>query len=183
MRPIAFLDFDDVLAVNREHDSRRVEFAFKNDSLDDVPELWQLVFHYLARTNLHTLHEEFAPEYVISSSWTLFLDRSQIVEVLHRTGLAFVAENIHPNWRTPREPDSYRLTELESWIDQHNLVAGRPFIILDDELSGQSIPGSHLEDLAVLCDAGIGFTYPKLTEAQQILHRQLSTSTTSREGR
>ena len=105
MKPLVFLDFDDVLAVHREHDSRQVELAFKNDALDEVPELWQWVFHYSARTNLQTLHEEFQPEYVISSSWTLSFDRSQIVEVLRRTGLDFVPENFHPNWCTLREPD------------------------------------------------------------------------------
>jgi hypothetical protein len=174
VRPIAFLDFDDVLAVHREHDSRQVEFAFKNESLDEDPELWQWVFHYSARTNLKTLHEEFQPEYVISSSWTGFLSREQICEVMRRTGLDFVAENLHAVWCTPREPGSYRLTEIERWTDKHNLVIRRPFVILDDELSGQSIPGSHLEEHAVLCDAWVGFTHPKLKQAQQILRTQLS---------
>jgi hypothetical protein len=178
VRPIVFLDFDDVLAVHREHDSRQVEFAFKNNILDDVPELWQWLFHCSARTNLQTLHEEFQPEYVISSSWTLSFDRSQIVDVLRRTGLDFVAENLHAEWCTPKEPGSYRLTEIESWTDMHNLVAVRPFVILDDELSGQSVPGSHLEDNAVLCDAGVGLTHPKLKLAQQILRTQLSALTT-----
>src|SRR5476649_1858760 len=141
MKPLVFLDFDDVLAVHREHDSRQVEFAFKNDALDDVPELWQWLFHYSARTNLQALHEEFGPEYVISSSWTLFLDRSQIVEVLRRTGLEFVEDNLHREWRTPRKQESYRLTEIDDWLDLNNLVTPRPFVILDDELSGQSIHG------------------------------------------
>jgi len=48
-----------------------------------------------------------------------------------------------------------------------------PFLILDDMLSGQSIPGSHLECNAVLCDAWVGFTHPKLRAAQKILREQL----------
>jgi hypothetical protein len=174
VRPIAFLDFDDVLAVHREHDSRRVELAFKNDALDDVPELWQWLFHYSARTNLQALHEEFEPQYVISSSWTGFLNHDQICEVLRRTDIEFVAENLHAEWRTPKEAGSYRLTEIEAWLDSHNLVVVCPFVILDDELSGQSIPGSHLEDRAVLCEAWIGFTHPKLKLAQKILRAQFS---------
>jgi hypothetical protein len=174
VRPIVFLDFDDVLAVHREHDSRQVEFAFKNNMLDDVRELWQWLFHYSARTNLQALHEEFEPHYVVSSSWTLSLGRSQIIEVLLRTGLGFVAENLHTEWRTQRESGSYRLTEIESWLDQHNLVDQHPFVILDDELSGHSIPGSHLEEYAVLCDAWVGFMHPKLKLAQQIIRAQLS---------
>lgn len=174
MTPLVFLDFDDVLAVHREHDSRKVESAFKNNALDEVPNLWQWVFHYSARTNLQALHNEFNPEYVISSSWTLFLDRPQIVEVLRRTGLEFVADNLHPEWCTQREAGSYRLTEIESWLDSHNLIDQHPFVILDDELSGQSIPGSHLEECAVLCEAWVGFTHPKLKLAQQIIRAQLS---------
>jgi hypothetical protein len=174
MKPLVFLDFDDVLAVHREHDSRRVESAFKEGTLDHVPELWQWLFHYSARTNLQALHDEFNPEYVISSSWTLFLDRPQIVEVLRRTGLEFVADNLHREWRTPRKQESYRLTEIDDWLDLNNLVAPRPFVILDDELSGQSIPGSHLEERAVLCEAWVGFTHPKLKLAQQIIRAQLT---------
>jgi hypothetical protein len=173
MKPLVFLDFDDVLAVHRKHDSRRVESVFKEGTLDHVPELWQWLFHYSARTNLQVLHDEFNPEYVISSSWTLFLDRPQIVEVLRRTGLEFVANNLHREWRTPRKQESYRLTEIEAWLDQNNLGAARPFVILDDELSGQSIPGSHLEERAVLCEAWVGFTHPKLKLAQKILRAQL----------
>jgi hypothetical protein len=130
----------------------------------------ELIFRHSTRSS--------GPEYVISSSRTLFLDRSQIVEVLRRTGLDFVAENLHAVWRPLREPGSYRLTELDGWLDSNNLVAARPFVILDDELSGQSIPGSHLEDHAVLCDEGVGFTHPKLKLAQQILHAQLSALST-----
>jgi len=176
VRPIAFLDFDDVLAVHRVHNSTQVHFAFKSDALDDVPELWQWVFHYSARTNLQTLHEEFQLEYVISSSWTGFLSREQICEVMRRTGLDFVAENLHAVWCTPREPGSYRLTEIEAWLDEHNMIERRPFVILDDELSGQSIPGSDLESRSVLCDAWTGFMYPQLRVAQLILYQQLSSA-------
>lgn len=172
MRPLVFLDFDDVLATHRIHDSTQVVIAFKNNALNDATELWQWVFHYSARKNLQTLHEEFHPEYVISSSWTGFLSRDQIVEVLRRTGLEFVADNLHREWHTPRESDSYRLTEIECWLDSHNLLVQRPFVILDDELSGQSVSGSHLEARAVLCDACVGFTHLKLILAQQILRAQ-----------
>lgn len=178
MRPVAFLDFDDVLAVHREHDSRKVVLAFKNDALDDVPELWQWLFHYSARANLQALHEEFEPQYVISSSWTGFLNHDQICEVLRRTDIEFVATNLHAEWCTPKEQGSYRLTEIEAWIDSNNLVTQCPFLILDDELSGQSIPGSHLEDRAVLCDAWVGFTHPKLKQAQAVLRAQLSALST-----
>lgn len=173
MRAVVILDFDDVLAVHRQHTSSHVLAAFKNSTLDDTPAIWEHIFHYSARTNLRTLHDEFNPEYVISSSWTLHFDRAQICEVLRRTGLEFVAENLHHDWCTPREEGSYRLTEVDGWLDMHTLGTPLPFVILDDLLSGQSLPGSHLEERAVLCDAWIGFTHPKLRSAQKILRDQL----------
>ena len=172
MRPVVFLDLDDVLAIHREHNSFQVLAAFKNAALDDVSSLWKYLFDASACKNLRTLHDEFAPEYVISSSWTSFLDRAQICEVLRRTELEFVVENLHPDWRTPREEGSYRLTEIEGWLDVHALGTSLPYVILDDHISGQSIPGSHLEERAVWCDAWVGFTHQKLRSAQKILRSQ-----------
>ncbi len=173
MRPVVVLDLDDVLAIHQEHNSFQVLEAFKRAALDDVPALWKFLFDASACKNLRTLHEEFVPEFVISSSWTSFLDRAQICEVLRRTGLEFVAENLHQDWSTPREDGSYRLTEIEGWLDMHALGTALPHVILDDHISGQSIPGSHLEERSVLCDAWVGFTYPKLRSAQKILRDQL----------
>ena len=173
MRPVVVLDLDDVLAIHQEHNSFKVLAAFKAAALDDVPTLWKYLFDSSACKNLLTLHDEFAPEYVISSSWTSFLDRTQICEVLRRTGLTFVADNMHQDWCTPREDGSFRLTEIDGWLDRHALGAPLPHVILDDHISGQSIPGSHLEERAVLCDAWVGFTHPKLRSAQKILRGQL----------
>lgn len=173
IRPVVLLDFDDVIAVHPEHTSSRVLTIFEQAMLDDVPKLWENIFDSSACKNLRTLHDEFSPEYVISSSWATFLDRTQICEVLRRTGIDFVAENLHIDWCTPREESSYRLTEIEGWLDAHALGRALPFVILDDHISGQSIPGSHLEGRAVLCDAWMGFTHPKLRSAQKILRDQM----------
>lgn len=173
MRPIVFADLDDVIALHKEHNSFQVLAAFKHAALDSVPTLWKFLFDASACKNLRTLHEEFVPEYVISSSWTSFLDREQICEVLRRTGLQFVVENLHHDWRTPRKEVSYRLTEIDEWLDTHALGTPLPYVILDDHISGQSLPGSHLEERAVLCDAWVGFTHPKLRSAQKILRDQL----------
>ena len=162
-----------MLAIHQEHNSFQVLEAFKAAALDDVPSLWKYLFEASACKNLRTLHEEFVPEYVISSSWTSFLDRAQICEAMRRTGLDFVAGNLHDDWCTPREDGSYRLTEIDGWLDMHTAGASLPYVILDDHMSGQSLPGSHLEKRTVLCDAWIGFTHPKLRSAQKILRDQL----------
>lgn len=174
MRPVVVLDLDDVIAIHPEHNSIQVLAAFRASALDDVPRLWKYLFDASACKNLRTLHDEFVPEYVVSSSWASFLDREQIGEVLRRTGLGFVVENFHQDWRTPRTDDSYRLTEIDSWLETHTLGTPQPYVILDDLMSGQSLQGSHLADRAVLCDAWVGFTHPKLRSAQRILRSQQS---------
>lgn len=168
-RAVVFLDIDDVLCVHRLYNTRHVLAILAGDVSIDADEVWQQIFHASARDNLRQLHDEFMPVYVISSSWTLHLSREQLCETFRRTELEFVAENLHEFWCTPRDKDSYRLLEIEAWLDTYTLAAPVPFLILDDLVSGQSIPGSHLEDSAVLCDAWIGFTHPKLRSAQRIL--------------
>ena len=177
MRPVVICDFDDVLAIHQEHNSFQVVAAFENAALDDVQTLWKFLFDASACKNPRTFNDEFGPEDVISSSWTSFLDRTQICEVLHRTGLTFVAENLHQDWCTPCADGSYRLTEIDGWLDVHVLGTPLPYVILDDQLSGQSLPGSHLKERAVLCDAWVGFTHPKPRSAQKILRDQLRNRT------
>lgn len=173
MRPVVVLDLDDVLAIHRQYNSSQVLAAFKAASLDDFPSLWKYLFDASACKNLRTLNDEFGPEYVISSSWTSFLDRAQICEVLRRTGLVFVVENLHDDWCTQRDDGSYRLTEIDEWLNVRTLRTPLSYVILDDHMSGESLPGSHLEKNTVLCDAWVGFTHPKLRSARKILRDQL----------
>lgn len=166
-----FLDIDDVLCVHRNFNTCQVLAALTGD-VSILPEtIWEEIFHANARQNLWQLHEEFHPRYVISSSWTLYLSREQLCDVFQKTGLWFVAENLHDIWCTPRSADSYRMTEIENWLDMQMYTNG-PVLILDDELSGQSLVGSHLEAQAVLCDESAGFLHPNLVAAREILHRQ-----------
>jgi len=176
-RPVVFLDIDDVLAVHRLFNTRQVLAVLGDDESVNASEVWQQIFHASARENLRQLHEEFEPLYVISSSWTLHLTKAQLCETFRQTGLEFVAENLHVRWCTPRDEDSYRLTEIEAWLDAHALWTPIPYLIVDDELSGQSLVGSHLEHLVVFCEESIGFTHPRLRAAQKILRDQLKAST------
>ena len=172
MRPVLFLDIDDVLCVHRTLNTREVLAALADDETVDAASV-----EYLRQ-----LHEEFSPQYVISSSWTLHLDREQLCETFRRTGLEFVADNLHKHWQTPRDKhgDSYRLVEIEGWLDAHALLELIPYLVIDDLVSGQSIPGSHLEDRAVLCEAWKGFMYPQWLLAKQILRAQLLPTSDSR---
>jgi hypothetical protein len=169
-----FLDIDDVLCLTPTLNTTQVLAALTGDESVDASEVWQKIFHQHAVENLRQLNEEFRPWYVVSSSWTLHLNKEQLCATFEATGMAFVAENLHEYWCTPRDDDSYRLVEIDAWIDKHawrgsRLLAPAPYVIIDDELSGQSLIGSHLEEQTVFCEASRGFLYPQLKEARRIL--------------
>lgn len=172
MRPIVFLDIDDVLCVHRTMNTREVIATLAGDETVDAATVWQQIFHVAAVEYLRQLHLEFEPQYVISSSWTLHMNREQLVETFRHTGLEFVAENLHEYWCTPRDDDSYRLVEIDAWLDTHAVLSPLPFLVIDDVVSGQSLRGSHLEDRAVLCEAWCGFLFKQLAAARIILQRQ-----------
>lgn len=178
MRPIIFLDMDDVLAVSREYTSYQVITTFKSHDLDGWPELWSGLVFAEARANLAALHSEFWPQYVISSSWSNYLTHEQMQQVFRRTGLEFVANNMHKHWTTPKGTGSARVTEIENWIRKHGKQT-RPMLVLDDHESGWNLLGSSLDQkgFVVLCEPWIGFLAEKLVEAQRVLRAQVSSST------
>jgi hypothetical protein len=173
MRPVVFLDMDDVLCLNQEHNSVQMMTCFRESRLD-WPELWCGLVDAGAAANLHSLHKEFAPLYVVSTSWATYLNRAQMCDVFHRTQLQFVIENLHQEWVTPRARSSSRRDEIDWWLEEFRTGA-QPFIVLDDTASGWSLAHSPLtlDGHVVLCDVGSGFTLEKLEEARQRLHRQL----------
>ena len=95
-------------------------------------------------------------------------------DIFRRTGLSFVAENLHEHWTTPKGTRSTRLAEIENWLAEHKLK-DQPFLILDDKESGSSLEGSHLHKsgLVVLCEPWIGFVDERFFKAQQLLRVQL----------
>jgi hypothetical protein len=173
-RPIVFLDIDDVLCVHRTLNTTQVLAALTGDGTVDAGQVWQEIFHRHAVENLRQLDDEFRPWYIISSSWTLHLTREQLHATFRVTDMAFVAENLHEHWCTLRDENSYRLVEIEAWLDTHarpgsRLLAPAAFVIIDDVLSGQSLVGSHLEERTVFCNDSGGFLYPQLQAARKIL--------------
>lgn len=180
MRPLIFLDIDDVLAVSREYTSYQVVTTFKLNDLDGWPELWSGLVLPEARANLAALHSEFWPQYVVSSSWSNYLSRGQMEEVFRRTGLGFVAENLHKHWTTPKGPGPSRPGEIEAWIAMHRQPA-QPVLVLDDRESGWNLVGSSLDysSYVVLCEPASGFVAARLLEAQTQLRAQTNSKITS----
>lgn len=175
MQPIIFLDIDDVLAISREYNSYQVMAIFKSGDVDRWPELWNGLLFASGRENLATLHREFSPQYVISSSWSHSLHREQMLEMFRRSGLEIVANNMHVHWTTPKFDGSSRTEELEGWIAAHRQL-GQPMLVLDDHTSGWSLVESLLDQmgLVVLCEPGIGLVADKLVAAQRLLRVQFA---------
>lgn len=174
MRPIIFLDIDDVLAISREYTGRHVMTAFKSSDPDGWPELWEGLISAGARANLVALHREFWPQYVISSSWSNYLTREQMQAIFRRTGLDFVTQNLHKWWTTPKNTGPSRIDEIEKWIAKHGRRR-QTILVLDDQDSGVSLRASSLDHqgLVVLCDPWVGFNVDKLASAQCLLRAQL----------
>lgn len=172
-RPTIFLDLDDVLTVSREFSSYQVMATFKSGDIDGWPELWDGLIFAEARDNLAALHGEFWPQYVVSSSWSNYLTREQMQDVFRRTGLGFVADNLHTQWTTPKSNEWTRLDEIEYWIEDFT-QPGSAILVLDDHLSGSALHESLLDrhGQVVLCDPGVGLVAHKLAEAQIRLRAQ-----------
>lgn len=178
MAPLCFIDMDDVLVLDARYTSYQVRECFRLADMN-WPELWDGLIDTVARTNLRALHDEFAPTYVISSSWTKFLSREQLVEVFRRTGLDFVVDNLHVEWATPKASGCYRAEEIYRWFDR--AMPGQaptvlPVLVLDDDESGWTLADCPLDRAGqvVLCEVWKGLTDEKLVQAQQLLRAQLA---------
>jgi hypothetical protein len=172
MKPVVFLDFDNVLAVHKFSDSFRVLDAAALAIIDAFPDLWLDVFDAGASRNLQTLHKEFKPTYVISSLWASHLSLEQMKKMLKRSGLKFVALNLCERWSTFRNETSNRLSEIEAWLKLQTCQEGHAYLIIDGHVSAGEFSGSSLEERTVICDARIGFSAVELRAAREILHGQ-----------
>lgn len=182
MRPLLFLDFDDVICLNTKFDGYdAIEALGRLErepglSLGDpeFAQLWQGLFDEQARAHLKALDDEFQPVYVLSTSWRNFMNRPTLEAILRSNGLAFVAENLHDAYKTPRASlglgDNSRTYEINYWLSD-NPGFGDRWVVLDDEYSGSLFIDWHIEadrNYIVLCKVNVGLTaveYELLREA------------------
>jgi hypothetical protein len=185
MRPLIFLDIDYVLCISEEFNSAQVMFCFKNEDLD-WPDLWANIIDISAAERLKSLHDEFNPLYIVSSSWASYLSRTQMSEVFSRTKLSFVQKNMHEKWCSSQPRKCHdeasgkgltmnRLQQIEGWLNSSTTDC-QAFIVVDDTFSGESLIDSRLarEGVVVFCQVKIGFTAERLDEARQSLLKQLA---------
>lgn len=175
VRPIVFLDMDDVFCIHPEYSSYQAIEALKHKDLN-YSNLWENLVFPEARRNLTELHLEFIPTYVISSSWSYGLNMQQMKQVFLQTGMNYVSDGLHKDWCTPKLAAPSRINEIEAWLTKHK-QPNRPILVLDDWSSGWSLQDSRLDkkQYVVFCDVGVGFNSEKLSEAQNLLRAQMNT--------
>lgn len=166
-RPVLFLDFDDVVCLNRTcggYDAIHAVARVAKEpglSLDDFQGLWEQLFDANAKGHLKALHDEFSPWYVLSTSWGWLLEKDSLEQILRRSGLEFVADNMHASWATPKGPrPDVRAREISDWLAQEAEFANK-WVVLDDELSGTGLadwPTLEHRPFVVLCKENAGLT-------------------------
>jgi HAD domain in Swiss Army Knife RNA repair proteins len=167
VRPLLFLDFDDVICLNTPYGGYDVAMSSR-----EMPEdLWAKLWHEPAVNVLVQVLEAHNPYVIITSSWLRFLDRRGAEDVFKATGLERVAESLHPVWEAPQGRGCSRREAISGWLDSHHRCEA--FAVLDDHLSGTGLAGSTLDHQGrvVLCEVGVGLTLSHVGKIHEALVR------------
>jgi hypothetical protein len=150
MSPIVFLDFDDVVVLNRKYGGYDV-FA-----PNPPEEIWKQIFDVKAMVLLKAVLKEFDARVVITSSWLRLLDREAVLALCAKTGHQFLADALHGAWEAPQNRFQTRAQAIERWLASNH--RGEAFVILDDSLSGTGLVGSSFDKAGrlVLCEVNVG---------------------------
>lgn len=161
--PILFLDFDDVLCLNRPYGGYEAQICVQGRH-PRPEEVWALIFDAEATATLRQVFDSTSGiRVVISSNWRECFERDEMVTVLMKTGLAVVAQALEEGerWRTPVGAwKNKRIDDVLAWLHAHH--AGEPFAVLDDTYSGNSLrpalhdPSHRLAGRVLLCREGVG---------------------------
>lgn len=184
IRPLVFLDFDDVICLNSPYGGYDVLEAYANSVMSGVPietrhALWGGLFDITAKRHLQLLNEEYSPVYVLSTSWRWFFDRDMLVQTLQLGGLGFVARNLHDDWCTPQVSRSaHRIAEVSQWLSRHP-EAENQWVVLDDEVSctGLFIWNYLKREFVLMCGEGKGLQEYEFKIMQRLLELRRSGST------
>lgn len=176
---VIFLDFDDVICLNNPYggyDAKRALAEQDSSQNHDALEVWSKLFDAKATENLRAIDEEFSPQYVLSTSWVWIFEKHEIVEVLRRTGLGFVADGMHQTWATPKNsPRGMRSVEVSNWLRLHPEFANS-WVVVDDKLSGTGFKHWSRESLSavILCQEGVGLQQQEVAKLKMALMRCFS---------
>lgn len=184
IRPLVFLDFDDVICLNSPYGGYDVLEAYADSVMSGVPvetrhALWGCLFDTTAKRHLKLLNEEYSPVYVLSTSWRWFFDRDMLVQTLQLGGLGFVASNLHDDWCTPQiSRSAHRIAEVTQWLSRHP-EAENQWVVLDDEVSctGLFIWNYLKREFVLMCWEGKGLQEYEFRIMQRLLELRRSGST------
>jgi hypothetical protein len=175
--PVALLDLDDVLCINDLVGGEDAVAAVRGKTLDPdgvYDRLWAPAAAQAIEQVVSELDGKV--RFVISSTWKRLLTRSELREVLSKSGLVCVAERLEllTRWCTPIIHGGTRAQEIIGWLSQHH--SGEPYVILDDAYSGPDLltyrgRGSQLlsQDRIVLCDERVGLLPTHVSRIVQAL--------------
>lgn len=172
---VVFLDFDDVICLNAPYGGYDAKLALSNEeqALPTNYQIWHQLFDESAKNHLRRLHNSWMPTYVISSSWRGIFEKVEILSILERCGLDFVALHMHEDWSTPKSTvQGRRSSEIGGWLRQHP-EATQSWVILDDTHSGKDLLRSTLDlSFIVLCQESIGLQQAEAEKMQQALQKR-----------
>ncbi len=178
MRPVLFLDFDDVICLSTPYGGYDALEALgkvqkRESKVADFQNIWEVLFYKECVEYLRLINDEFNPIYVISSSWTRFMNEDAVKAVLIHGGLPFVCANLHSDWETEKAASTLRSMEVEYWLDRHPEYNAH-WVAIDDTRSGTGWidweSGESNNEFAIFCDINVGlrqFEYTQLRTALQ----------------
>jgi len=152
MRPaIIFLDFDDVIAVNKHYGGYDVIVPGPKPA-----DLFLRLFHPPAVALLLHAVDVHKPSVVITTSWLRFFEREAMESLLKEASMSAVANSLHDAWEAPANRGMSRLEQIEGWLARHH--QGEPYVILDDLRSGTGLRASSHDrgNRVVFCEEGVG---------------------------
>ena len=150
--PIIFLDFDDVVVLNRPGQFGGYEVIAPNPQ----PEMWRQLFNVPSTQTLVQAIAEHDARVVITTSWLRFMLRESFEQLFSKACLKVLAQSLHAAWEAPQNRGETRAMAIDSWLAKHH--CGEPYVILDDEMSGTGLRGSVHDGRrrVVLCEKDIG---------------------------
>lgn len=177
---VLFLDFDDVIALNKNVGAFDVLEALQKiqrgeSAYSDFSSLWGQLFDKHAVANLQAIHVKYRPRFVLSTSWTRFMDKESLVAILHQTGLRWIADNLHQDWQTVENPSGQlRASEIQRWLDRHP-ESQNCWLILDDEYSGVGLdewPVKEDHRFITLCQKQVGLMQDEAEQLREAFERR-----------
>lgn len=161
--PVLFLDFDDVLCLNRPYGGNHL--LLQPQPADLHLRLW----HPPALAALLEVVERAQPAIVLTTTWLRFLDLSAARGLFNRTNAALLGQRLHPCGEAPQQVGQTRLYAIDAWISVH----GQPsaYAILDDTESGTGLAGSRHDAAGrvFFCEVNEGFSTKNVTSVLKAL--------------